>query len=160
MLRELSVAEQRYLAVLEVIAGVWVTESPNGTECRARACTWLRHQDEGASGLADHFHQAPEHPWRIPADVEERSANCAVGTPGGATQAGFRDGPPGLRGDPVYGLPNASAQWADRASFFDAAAGAGHRRWERPVPMQSIRLASPVLTTAAWLLTLSGTAYT
>lgn len=55
-----------YLAVLEVIAGVWVTESPNGTECRARACTWLRYQDEGASGLADHFHQARERPWRIP----------------------------------------------------------------------------------------------
>jgi hypothetical protein len=30
-----------------------------------------------------------EHPWRIPADVEERSASCAVGTLGGATQAGF-----------------------------------------------------------------------
>jgi transposase InsO family protein len=73
MLWELSVAEQRYRAVLEVGAGVPVTEvAERYGVSRQSVHTWLvRYRREGIAGLEDRSHQVHSHPWRIPAEVEE-----------------------------------------------------------------------------------------
>jgi hypothetical protein len=74
MLWELSVSEQRYRAVLEVLAGVPVTEVAGryGGEPPERACLAgrARYRDEGPPGLADRSHKVHAHPWQIPAHLE------------------------------------------------------------------------------------------
>jgi len=78
MLWELSVTEQRYRAVLEVRAGVPVTEvADRYGVSRQSVHEWLRrYRDQGPSGLADRSHKVRAHPWQIPADVE--SAVCEM----------------------------------------------------------------------------------
>jgi transposase len=73
MLWELSVAEQRYWAVLEVGAGVPVTEVAERYQVlRQSVHTWLRrYRQEGIAGLEDRSHRVREHPCRIAAEVEE-----------------------------------------------------------------------------------------
>src|SRR5260370_28740938 len=69
MLWELSVTEQRYRAVLEVRAGVPVTQvAERYGVSRQSVHAWLcRYRDEGPSGLADRSHKVNHHPWQIPA---------------------------------------------------------------------------------------------
>ena len=119
MLWELSVTEQRYRAVLEVLAGVPVTEAAEryGVS-RQSVHAWLaRYRDEGPPGLADRSHKVHAHPWQIPAELESavcelRRAHREVG----AEAAGVRDGPPRPgHGDPVHRVPGAGPQPADRA---------------------------------------------
>jgi hypothetical protein len=82
MLWELSVAEQRYRAALEARAGVPVTEvAERYGVSRQSVHTWLRYRQEGIAGLEDRSHQVHDHPWRIPAEVEEAICSCAVGIP-------------------------------------------------------------------------------
>jgi hypothetical protein len=59
MLWELSVTEQRYRAVLEVMAGVPVTEvAERHGASRQSVHAWLRrYPNEGPSGLADRSHR-------------------------------------------------------------------------------------------------------
>ena len=59
MLWELSVTEQRYRAVLEVLAGVPVTEvAERYGVSRQSVHAWLgRYREEGIAGLADRSHQ-------------------------------------------------------------------------------------------------------
>ena len=78
MLWELSVTEQRYRAVLEVLAGVPVTEvADRYGVSRQSVHAWLRrYRDEGPSGLADRSHRVDHHPWQIEAEVE--SAVCEL----------------------------------------------------------------------------------
>src|SRR5690349_101415 len=73
MLWELSVAEQRYRAVLEVGAGIPVTEvAERYGVSRQSVHTWLlRYRREGIAGLEDRSHRVRNHPWRIAAGVEE-----------------------------------------------------------------------------------------
>ena len=73
MLWELSVAEQRYRAVLEVGIGIPVTEVAERYGVgRQSVHTWLvRCRREGIAGLEDRSHQVHHHPWRIPAGVAE-----------------------------------------------------------------------------------------
>ena len=77
MLWELSVTEQRYRAVLEVMAGVPVTEvAGRYGVSRQSVHAWLRrYRDEGPQGLEDRSHKVHAHPWQIPAELE--SASCA-----------------------------------------------------------------------------------
>ena len=78
MLWELSVTEQRYRAVLEVLAGVPVTEAADryGVS-RQSVHAWLgRYRDEGPPGLEDRSHKVHAHPWQIPAELE--SAVCEL----------------------------------------------------------------------------------
>ena len=67
MLWELSVTEQRYRAVLEVLAGVPVTEvAGRYGVSRQSVHAWLvRYRDEGPPGLADRSHQVRAHPWQM-----------------------------------------------------------------------------------------------
>jgi transposase InsO family protein len=78
MLWELSVTEQRYRAVLEVMAGVPVTEvAARYGVSRQSVHAWLvRYRDEGPPGLADRSHKVNAHPWQIPAELE--SAVCEL----------------------------------------------------------------------------------
>ena len=72
MLWELSVTEQRYRAVLEVVAGVPVTEvADRYGVSRQSVHAWLaRYRDEGPPGLEDRSHKVHQHPWQIPAELE------------------------------------------------------------------------------------------
>jgi len=72
MLWELSVAEQRYRAVLEVGAGIPVTEvAERYGVSRQSVHAWLvRYRQEGIAGLEDRSRQVRNHPWRIPAEAE------------------------------------------------------------------------------------------
>jgi transposase InsO family protein len=83
MLWELSVAEQRYRAVLEAGAGVPVTEvAERYGVSRQSVHTWLvRYRQEGITGLQDRSHQVHHHPWRIPAGAEELICELRRGHP-------------------------------------------------------------------------------
>jgi len=83
MLWELSVTEQRYRAVLEVGAGVPVTEvAERYGVSRQSVHTWLlRYRAEGITGLEDRSHQVHHHPWRIPAGAEELICELRRGHP-------------------------------------------------------------------------------
>src|SRR5829696_3343787 len=73
MLVELSVVEQRYHAVMEVLAaGVPVVEvAERYGVSRKTVHTWLnRYRHGGLAGLADRSHRPHAHPWQVPAAVE------------------------------------------------------------------------------------------
>jgi transposase InsO family protein len=72
MLWELSVVEQRYRAVLEVLSGVPVSEvAGRYGVSRQSVHTWLnRYRDEGPAGLADRSHRVRAHPWQVSAEIE------------------------------------------------------------------------------------------
>jgi transposase len=73
MLVELSVVEQRYHAVMEVLAaGVPVVEvAERYGVSRKTVHAWLnRYRDGGLAGLADRSHRPHAHPWQVPAAVE------------------------------------------------------------------------------------------
>jgi len=139
MLWELSVTEQRYRAVLEVLAGVPVTEvAGRYGVSRQSVHTWLRrYRDEGPSGLADRSHKVHLHPWQIPAEVE--SAVCEL------RQAHPRWGPKRL----TFEMGHRGLGTVTRSTVYRALVRNGlieprsrrrrrkdYRRWERPVPMQ------------------------
>jgi transposase InsO family protein len=79
----LSVAEQRYRAVLEVGVGVPVTEvAERYGVSRQSVHTWLvRYRQEGIAGLEDRSHQVHNHPWRILAEIEELICELRRGHP-------------------------------------------------------------------------------
>ena len=73
MLRELAVSEQRYQAVLAVIAdGCTVVEvAGRFGVSRQSVHAWLaRYEAEGLAGLEDHSHRPRLSPAQMPADVE------------------------------------------------------------------------------------------
>jgi transposase InsO family protein len=84
MLWELSVAEQRYRAVLEAASGVPVTEvAERYGVSRQSVHAWVqRYRLEGITGLQDRSHRARAHPWRIPAGVEEAVCELRRAHPG------------------------------------------------------------------------------
>jgi transposase InsO family protein len=139
MLWELSVTEQRYRAVLEVLAGVPVTEvAGRYGVSRQSVHTWLRrYRDEGPSGLAGRSHKVRHHPWQIPAEVE--SAICEL------RRAHLRWGPKRL----VFEMDRRGHGIVTRSTVYRALVRNGlieprsrrrrrkdYKRWERPVPMQ------------------------
>ena len=83
MLWELSVTEQRYRVVLEVGAGIPVTEvAERYGVSRQSVHTWLlRYRREGIAGLEDRSHRVHNHPWRIAAEVEELVCELRRGHP-------------------------------------------------------------------------------
>jgi len=139
MLWELSVTEQRYRAVLEVKAGVPVTEvaSRYGVS-RQSVHAWLRrYRDEGPSGLADRSHKVHQHPWQIPPEVE--SAVCEL------RRAYPKWGPKRL----VFEMGRRGHGAVTRSTVYRVLVRNGlielrsrrrtrrdYKRWERPVAMQ------------------------
>jgi len=139
MLWELSVTEQRYRAVLEVLAGVPVTEAAEryGVS-RQSVHAWLaRYRDEGPPGLADRSHKVHAHPWQIPAELE--SAVCEL------RRAHRKWGPKRLvfeMGRRGLGTVTRSTVYRVliRNQLIEPRSRRRRRqdyiRWERPVPMQ------------------------
>src|SRR5258708_4191469 len=72
MLVELSVMEQRYHAVMEVISGAPVTEVARRYGVTRQAVhLWLgKYQREGLAGLTDHSHRPRFQPRQLSADIE------------------------------------------------------------------------------------------
>jgi transposase InsO family protein len=72
MLVELSVVEQRYHAVMEVISGAPVTEVARRYGVSRQAVHgWLgRYEREGLAGLADHSHRPAHQPRQLDAEIE------------------------------------------------------------------------------------------
>jgi transposase InsO family protein len=139
MLWELSVTEQRYRAVLEVLAGVPVTEAAEryGVS-RQSVHAWLaRYRDEGPPGLVDRSHKVRAHPWQIPAELE--SAVCEL------RRAHRKWGPKRLvfeMGRRGHGVVTRSTVYRVlvRNQLIEPRSRRRRRqdyiRWERPVPMQ------------------------
>lgn len=139
MLWELSVTEQRYRAVLEVRAGVPVTEvADRYGVSRQSVHAWLRrYRDEGPSGLADRSHKVRHHPWQISAELE--SVVCEL------RRAHPRWGPKRL----VFEMDRRGHGTVTRSTVYRVLVRNGliepksrrrrrqdYKRWERPVPMQ------------------------
>jgi transposase InsO family protein len=139
MMRELSVAEQRYRAVLEVGVGVPVTEVAERYEVsRQSVHTWLgRYRREGIAGLEDRSHRVNAHPWRIPEDVEEAICELRRKHP--------RWGPRRL----VFEMGRRGHGTVTRSTVYRTLVRNGlvvpvprrrgrrdYRRWERAVPME------------------------
>ena len=75
MLRELSVVEQRYLAVMEVIrdGGQVIEVAERHGVSRQSVHAWIRrYQEGGLEALADRSHRPVECPHQMPAEVEVR----------------------------------------------------------------------------------------
>ena len=72
MLVELSVMEQRYHAVMEVVSGAPVTEVARRYGVSRQAVHgWLgRYEREGPAGLADHSHRPRYQPRQLDAEIE------------------------------------------------------------------------------------------
>jgi len=72
MLVELSVMEQRYHAVMEVVSGAPVTEVARRYGVSRQAVHgWLgRYERDGLTGLADHSHRPRYQPRQLDADIE------------------------------------------------------------------------------------------
>jgi transposase InsO family protein len=139
MLWELSVTEQRYRAVLEVRAGIPVTEvAERYGVSRQSVHAWLRrYRDEGPSGLADRSHKVHAHPWQIPAEVE--SAICEM------RRTHPRWGPKRL----VFEMDRCGHGTVTRSTVYRVLVRNGliepksrkrrrqdYKRWERPVAME------------------------
>jgi transposase InsO family protein len=139
MLWELSVTEQRYRAVLEVMAGVPVTEvAGRYGVSRQSVHAWLaRYRDEGPPGLEDRSHKVRAHPWQIPAELE--AAICEL------RRAHRKWGPKRLvfeMGRRGHGVVTRSTVYRVliRNQLIEPRSRRRRRqdyvRWERPVPMQ------------------------
>ena len=139
MLWELSVTEQRYRAVLEVMAGIPVTEvADRYGVSRQSVHAWLaRYREEGPSGLADRSHKVHAHPWQIPAELESavcelRRAHCKWGPKRLVFEIGRRG----------HGVVTRSTVYRVlvRNKLIEPRSRRRRRRdyvrWERPVPMQ------------------------
>ena len=72
MLVELSVVEQRYHAVMEVLAGAPVTEvAARYGVSRKSVHAWVaRYREGGLGGLVDRSHRPRAHPWQLSPEVE------------------------------------------------------------------------------------------
>jgi len=161
MLWELSVAEQRYRAVLEVGIGVPVTEvAERYGVSRQTVHTWLlRYRQEGITGLEDRSHQVHNHPWRIPAEVEEVICELRRGHPKwGPRRLVFEMGRRGhqVTRSSVYrtlvrnGLVEPKSRRRRRKDY---------RRWERAAAMELWQLdvtASAFLTDGTEVKTVTG----
>jgi transposase InsO family protein len=137
---ELSVMEQRYHAVIEVLSGAKVTDvADRYGVSRQSVHTWVRRYREGGLGaLADRSHRVKAHPMQIPAAVE--TVICEL------RRAHPRWGPRTLlwelsqRG--ITPLPSRASIYRAlvRNGLIDPMARRRRRadyvRWERPEPMQ------------------------
>ena len=131
--------EQRYRAVLEVMAGVPVTEvAERYGVSRQSVHAWLaRYRDEGPPGLEDRSHKVHQHPWQIPAELE--AAVCEL------RRAHRKWGPKRL----VFEMGRRGLGTVTRSTVYRVLIRnqlieprsrrrrrQDYTRWERPVPMQ------------------------
>jgi transposase-like protein len=84
MLVELSVMEQRYHAVMEVISGTPVTEVAGRYGVSRQAVHgWLgRYERDGLAGLADHSHRPARQPRQLDAEIVPLTLAAALALTG------------------------------------------------------------------------------
>jgi transposase InsO family protein len=140
MLVELSIMEQRYHAVMEVISGAPVTEVASRYGVSRQAVhVWLgKYKKEGLAGLADHPHRPRFQPRQLSADVEAmicqlRGAHPRWGPRRLTYELGKANVNPVPSRSTVYrvlvrrGLVPARKRKRRRQDY---------KRWQRDVPMQ------------------------
>ena len=142
MLVELSVVEQRYHAVLEVLeAGLPVVEvAERYGVSRKSVHGWVRrYQQAGLAGLADQSHRPHHQPRQVPAEVEAAICQLRTAHPKwGPRRIEFELGRNGCPGR----VPSRSTVYRVlvRNHFVTARPRkrrrADYKRWERPAPMQ------------------------
>jgi transposase InsO family protein len=141
VLLELTVAEQRFNAVMEVIRdGLTVTEVAERYGVSRQAVHgWLRHyRTGGLDALADRSHRPLSCPHQMPAEVEARLCELRRHHPGWGqrrlahelVRAGINP-PPGLTSIYRALVRNGLIQPRPRRR-----AKVSYRRWERPRPME------------------------
>jgi transposase InsO family protein len=138
---ELSVVEQRYHAVMEVLAGgVSVTEvAERYGVSRKSVHAWLnRYRVEGLAGLSDRSHRPHAHPFQLAAEVEAQLVGMRRAHPRwGPRRMLFELARAGI--DPV---PSRSTVYRVLVRHQLVTAKTRKRRrqdylrWERPAPMQ------------------------
>jgi transposase len=140
MLVELSVVEQRYHAVMEVISGAPVTEvARRYGVSRQSVHNWLgKYRTGGIAALADHSHWPHSQPRQLDADVEAVTCRLRGAHPRwGPRRLGFELGRAG-----VSLVPSRSTLY--RVLVRHALAPArkrkrrrqDYKRWQREAPMQ------------------------
>ena len=157
MLVELSVVEQRYHAVMEVLsAGAPVVEvAERYGVSRKTVHAWVRrYREHGLAGLSDRSHRPHQHPWQIAADVEALICEMRRNHPRwGPRRTGHE-----LARAGVSSVPSRSSIYRTlvRHQLISPVARkrarSDYRRWERPASMQlwqidimgSVFLADPV----------------
>jgi len=140
MLVELSVVEQRYHAVMEVLAGIPVSEvAVRYRVSRQSVHSWVdRYRDGGLAGLADRSHRPKSCPHQVDGQVEALICELRRTHPGWGPrrlvhELGRREVAPMPSRSTVYrvllraGLIEPGSRKRKRADY---------RRWERPAPMQ------------------------
>jgi transposase InsO family protein len=140
MLVELSVVEQRYHAVMEVLSGAQVTEvAARYGVSRKQVYVWLRrYGDEGLSGLVDRSHRPRSHPRQLGAEAEARLVQLRIDHPRwGPRRLGYELGRLG-----IVPVPSRSTIYRVLVRHRLVAARprkrrrADYKRWQRPGPMQ------------------------
>jgi transposase InsO family protein len=141
LMRELSVAEQRYQAVLAVISdGLSVSQVAQKVGVsRQTLHSWLaRYEAEGLEGLVDRSHRPVSCPHRMPAEVEAAVVELRCSRPyWGPRRLVFE-----LAKRAVSPLPSESAVYRAllRAGLIDPALrdrrSRKWKRWERGAPME------------------------
>jgi len=133
--------EQRYRAVLQVQAGVPVTEvAETFAVSRQAVHRWLGwYRDEGLPGLADRSHRPHAHPWQVDPAVEAAICEMRRDHPRwGQRRLGFELGRQGCPG-PVPSLSTIYRVLV-RHGFISPIPRGRRRedyiRWQRPEPMQ------------------------
>jgi transposase len=140
MLVELSVVEQRYHAVMEVLAGIPVSEVAAGYRVsRQSVHSWVaRYRDGGLAGLVDRSHRPRSCPHQVDGQVEALICELRRTHPGWGPrrlvhELGRREIMPMPSRSTVYrlllraGLIEPGARKRKRGEY---------RRWERSAPMQ------------------------
>jgi transposase InsO family protein len=140
MLVELSVVEQRYHAVMEVLAGIPVVEvATRYRVSRQSVHTWVkRYREGGLAGLADRSHRPKHSPRQIDGQIaalicELRRAHPSWGPRRLVHELARQEVTPMPSRSTVYrvliraGLLEPLSRKRKRATY---------RRWERPEPMQ------------------------
>jgi transposase InsO family protein len=137
---ELIVVEQRYHAVMEVLAGMSVTEVAGRYGVHRNSVHgWVRRYEQGGiAALADRSHRPGHHPWQISPEIE--AVICEL------RRAHPRWGPRRLQHElsrrAVEPLPSLSSIYRVLARNHLVAARsrrrkrADYRRWERAAPME------------------------
>jgi transposase InsO family protein len=163
MLVELSIMEQRYHAVMEVLSGALVTEVARRYGVSRQAVhLWLgKYQKEGLAGLADHSHRPRFQPRQLSAEIEAMVCQLRGAHPRwGPRRLQFELGKANVTAVPsrstVYrvlvrhGLVAARKRKRRRQDY---------KRWQREAPMQLWQLditGSVFLTDGSELKLISG----
>jgi transposase InsO family protein len=140
MLVELSVVEQRYHAVMEVLAGIPVSEvAARYGVSRQSVHSWVdRYRDGGLAGLADRSHRPRSCPHQVDGQVEALICELRRAHPGWGPRRLVHE----LGRREVVPMPSRSTVYRTllRAGLIEPGSRrrkrVDYRRWERSAPMQ------------------------